>query len=393
VSEIDVARIIALTEGNDEVNRSIWRAATSTAMFDFRQTRKVLALTKEIVGLSNLHLVYPHLKPSFQSAEDVVESTKTPPLLLKSTDYQSVSAMVRLYTWKLVCACETSHQVFCATIRLLQNRYKNKNRPTLLDSYSKLLASLEKGGGTILSEHYLDQLQEFRGKKALKNEADVIIQWIYNSAWLRDELRSWDSRFKHEVQEMLALCPRSSGYWEVVDKLAKLNDSDEFDRLYDKEMTSDDRLKLVYILYALKSVENSCCVFDVTSFRDAFMANCKKHAKKHMKEIFGVQFSTSARKLADIAMLTFFRVGRGWEEEWARMPVVEVHYPNDDAIKALALLRARKDFVYVDEFENEDSNVDKKNFVSGKSAEGDEMKEEESNEGDLSESPVVFDSA
>jgi hypothetical protein len=393
VSEIDVARITALTEeGNDEAGRSMWRTVRR-AMFDFRQTREVLALTKEIVGLTSFQLRHPHLKPSFQLPKDVIDSCKAPPLLLKSTDYQSVSLMVRPYTWKIVCACETSHQEFYATIRLLQNRYKNRNRPSLLHSYSNLLAKLEKGGGTILSEHYLNQLKVFRVKKALENadEADVIIQWIYNSPKLRDGLRSWDSIFKFEVQDMLAVCPRSSGYWEVVDKLAKVNDRDEFNALY-MEMTSEESMKVVFILYALKSLENSRSVLHVTEFRKGFMANCKKHVKDNMKDLFGLQFSTSARNLADIAMLTFLRVRRGWEEKSERLPVLKV-YPNHEELKALELLREKKVFESADEDaeKNEDSNVHKKTYVSDKSAEDDEMKED-SNEGELSEPPAVFDS-
>ncbi len=98
VSEINVARITALTEeGEDEADCSIWKTVRR-AMFDFRHTRKILALTRGILGLSNFHLLYPHIKPSFQSVADVIEPCKTPPLLLKSTDYQAVSVMVRPFT-------------------------------------------------------------------------------------------------------------------------------------------------------------------------------------------------------------------------------------------------------------------------------------------------------
>jgi hypothetical protein len=122
------------------------------------------------------------------------------------------------------------------------------------------------------------------------------------------------------------------------------------------------------------------------------MANCKKHVKDNMKDLFGLQFSTSARNLADIAMLTFLRVRRGWEEKSERLPVLKV-YPNHEELKALELLREKKVFESADEDaeKNEDSNVHKKTYVSDKSAEDDEMKED-SNEGELSEPPAVFDS-
>jgi hypothetical protein len=62
---------------------------------------------------------------------------------------------------------------------------------------------------------------------------------------------------------MLAVCSRSSGYWDV-DTLAKVNDRDEFNALYDEEMTSEESTKVVFILYALKIFETNCSVRDVT---------------------------------------------------------------------------------------------------------------------------------
>jgi hypothetical protein len=316
----------------------------------------------ELMGLSSFQRLYRLLKPSFDSAEDVIESCKIPPLLLKSTDYQSVSVMVRLDLWKIVCACETSYQEFYATIRLLQNRYKDDDdddSPTLLYRYSKLLGLLEEGDGTILSKHYLNELEVFRRKKGLEdaNEADVIIQWIYNSAKLRNGLRLWNSRFKVEVHDMLAVCPRSSGYWEIVNKLAKVNDSYEFNALYKEEMTSDeDSLKLVFILYALKSFETKWKALYVTEFREVFMANCKNYVKGNMKDLVGLQFSASAQNLAAIAVLTFFRVGRGWNEKWKRSSIVVEVDPKDE--EALEPKRNVVDQSVKNDKKNENRNVE-----------------------------------
>jgi hypothetical protein len=139
----------------------------------------------------------------------------------------------------------------------------------------------------------------------------------------------------------------------------------------------------------LKSLETGCSVDNVTKFREGFMANCKKHVMR-MNDRSGLHFLASARNLAGMAMLTFLRVGRGWEEKWERSIVVKV-YPYDGEVKARQFMGG-KVFESVDDNaeKNEDLNVDKKTYVLDKSAEEDEMKED-SDEGELSESPAVFD--
>ncbi len=345
VSEVDIARITALVDDTDSADRSKWQAGcVAVRMFVsnwFRKGRKAWALIREIVGLSDLLLSFPYLdEPSIgRSAEDVIESSKSPPLQLKVADYPLVSGMVRHYVWKMVCACETSYQELYATIRLLQSRYTSDNVAPLwgpvgsdiglLACYNKVLALLEKGFRSLTSEEYLEELTEFRQRNYMRqvenepnNEVDVVVQWICHSARFHKELRSWDYAFKTDVQDLLAVCPKSSGYWQVVSKLAKVNDRFELEDLYKEMTSSEDSMKVVYILHALNCYYRLRGVCEMTVTRHAFMENFKKSLKQSMKfdeelksGLLKVVSIESARNLADIAMLTFMRVGRGWGED------------------------------------------------------------------------------
>jgi hypothetical protein len=261
--------------------------------------------------------LYPYLYETGGAVGDVIDASKSPPFQLNTTDYPLVAAMVRLYNWLMVCACETSHQEFRATIQVLQRLYKDGSAQIvegrLLSCFSECLA-LAESGGIAISKKHLEQLIKFQEQYALDNESDVIVQWICASAELRYELRSWDYKFKIDVQDMLAKCPASSGYRGVMEKLAKVVDDKKFNLLY-KELITEEPLKVVFILYALKSYDKNLGVNDVTVLRMELMSNCKKYVKMSAKkpELLAMLSTESSRTLADVAVLMFFRVSQGYD--------------------------------------------------------------------------------
>jgi hypothetical protein len=334
VCQLDAARITSIVDNKNAADRSKWQAGCLVVKLfvlrGYRNGKKAWALIMEVVGLSELHLLFPYLDQFADvAAEDMIESSKSPPLHLKAADYPLVSGMVRSYVWKMVCACETSYQELYATIRLLRSRYTNGDAAVLqpqtgiglLASYSKILDLIDVTFRSLTSKEYLDELKEFQEnnmREAEPNEADVVVQWICNSKRLHEELRTWDDAFKMDVQDMLAVCPRSSGYWEVVAKLVKVHDDYDLEALY-KQVTWEESLKVVFVLYALNSSYRIRSVDEMTLTRQAFMANCKQNLLKAMADdeelksgLLEVLSIENARKLADIVMLTFMRVGRRW---------------------------------------------------------------------------------
>jgi hypothetical protein len=314
-NNINVALITSLLETNEKslIVRSVWQAV--------RRVGKALAETRKFVWFPHDHTLYPYLNRVGENFDDVIESLRTPPLQLKITDYPLVAAMVRLYKWKIVCVCETSYKEISATIRLLQREYKDFSVPStdgrLLSCFSEFLALAEnpKNRVTAISKQHLEELHQFRERNALENEFDVVVQWICNSPFLLDELRSWDNEFKTDVQDMLSVCPTSSGYRGVVEKLAKVNDAEKLELLY-KELITEEPLKAVFILFALKSYREHVAVHGLTQLRARFMSNCKQYVSlfKSQPELRAILSTESSRDLAYIAMLMFLRVGQGYDQ-------------------------------------------------------------------------------
>jgi hypothetical protein len=138
-------------------------------------------------------------------------------------------------------------------------------------------------------------------------------------------LRKWNITFKADIQEMLAVCPKSSGYWDILVKLAEVNDSlDLPSKCKEMALSSDSSssLKTVFILYALQvKYDPSHHVDDMVSARKHFDANVETYVKylvEQMGDEKGLQamlLSENVGNMADVMMLTFLRVWRGWKEQ------------------------------------------------------------------------------
>jgi hypothetical protein len=128
---------------------------------------------------------------------------------------------------------------------------------------------------------------------------------------LKNNLRSWDDFFRRDLEYMRAVCSKNSGYWPVIDRLAMIRDLEGYDAIFQEDEWF--LLRTAFVLYAMRSKDlPSHGVESVNRRRKAFLENwhrCLNELK--LSEDLSFYESEDAWDLADIMVLTFFRVGTG----------------------------------------------------------------------------------
>jgi hypothetical protein len=289
--------------------REMWSLRSSVSQHEHRNKRQEKSLLMSVM----------------QSSPQVV------PLLLSSSDYSLVGVMLREQNWRIVCACEKSHSEFVAEVRskaAYTARESKKRTKDLLQGetfyrvYSKLLAMLEERYSEAPESHartgwypHYRQLLSERQSSTTVTCITVALKNLFEGDALKSSLRTWDDSFRPDLQYMRAVCSESSGYWPVITRLAKVRDQEGYDAIFQQYESMEDQclLRTAFVLYAMKSKDfRSHGVESVSRRRKQFLQNWRRCLHElACSEDLSFYESEDAWDLADIMILTFFRVGTG----------------------------------------------------------------------------------
>jgi hypothetical protein len=91
-------------------------------------------------------------------------------------------------------------------------------------------------------------------------------------------------------------------------------------------LITEESLKVVFILFALKSYRKHVAVYGVTQLRTLLLPHCKQYVSlfKSKPELRALLSTESSSDLAIIAMLMFLRVGQGYDQQRSELAASSV---------------------------------------------------------------------